>query len=125
MEKYNVYIISNSINNDLYIGTTSLDIEDRFKIHKQHLVSKYSNTKNRSLMYLDMQNYGLDNFNISLIKNNLTKKHALNIESEYQKNDHRFKRYSERDLNRDCRAKFRSCYKLISDDTVLFFKSTV
>jgi len=107
------------------IRITSLNIEDRFKIHRQHLNSKCSNIENRSLLYLDMGKYGIDNFNISLLKNNLTKKHALRIENEFQKNDTRFERYSKRDLDRDCRPKFNSCYKLISEDEVLFFKSTI
>lgn len=125
MKNYNVYIISNKNNNDLYIGTTSLEINDRFKIHRQHLNSKCSNIENRSSLYLDMAKYGIDSFNISLLKNNLTKKHALKIEAEFQNNDVRFKKYAKKDLARDCRPKFNSCYKLISEDDILFYKSTV
>ena len=125
MNNYNVYIISNLINNHLYIGITSLIIENRLKIHKQHLNSKCSNIENRSLLYSDMNKFGFDKFSIELFESNLTKQNALKIEREFQINDLRFERYSKRDLNRDSRRKFNSCYKLISKDNVLFFKSTV
>ena len=119
---YKVYEITNTINKDVYVGATSLELEERFAIHAMHLKSDCSNIANRSEMYEDMMQYGIDKFSIKLLHGKLPKDHALKIEKDYQKYDKRCRRYAERDLKRDRRSKFNSCYKLIGENEVLYFK---
>lgn len=123
MGGYTVYEILNTVNSDRYVGITSKGTLGRFKIHKSILNSKHSNTENRSEMYADMIKFGFDKFFILSIKDGLSKKLALKIEKELQKQPV-YKRYAKRDVSRDRIVKFRSCYKLISEDETLFFKKT-
>lgn len=122
--KYSVYVISNTFSSDKYIGVTKGTLEQRFNIHLMHSKSNCSNITNRSLMYQDIEKYGFGNFTINPFAINLSKKIALGIEKDFQLNDDRFYKYSERDINRNSKPKFNSCYKLISSQETLFFKST-
>jgi esterase/lipase len=125
MENYKVYIIKNTINKNLYVGTTSLELDKRFKIHKMHLFSKCSNIENRSFIYKDMLNFGFNNFFIELFKSNLNKSQALEIEKELQTKNKLFYQYAKRDLQRINCNKYNSCYKLVSADECIYFKTTV
>jgi group I intron endonuclease len=57
-----IYIIRNSVNNIIYIGSSILDLELRFSEHVAH--SKVMN----SLLYKAMRNIGVDKFSIHLLK---------------------------------------------------------
>lgn len=124
MKKYKVYVISNSVNSNLYVGVTSLSIEKRMSIHKMHSTSKCSNVENRSLMYKDILKFGFDKFSIKLLKDGLSKREALDLETKTQRNN-LFLRYSKKDTSRIRLRKFNSCYKLVSETEVLYFKTTV
>ena len=54
-----IYFIKNCINNLLYIGSTTRNLEDRFKEHKRDII-KYPNFK----LYKAMEEYNADNFYI-------------------------------------------------------------
>ena len=59
-----VYKITNTVTNDFYIGS-SKDVKRRWREHKKPSVWKrYSN----SLMYLDMQKYGIDKFELQILE---------------------------------------------------------
>jgi len=76
-----VYKISNTINDLLYIGCSSRDINRRMSCH---IVSaKTTNNK----FYTEMRNLGILNFNIELIEEyqNITKKQLLEKEDYYIK----------------------------------------
>lgn len=124
MKNYRVYIISNTVNSDLYVGVTSLSLDERFSIHKMHSRSKCSNIDNRSKIYKDIIKYGIDKFSIELLEDNLTKRTALDLEIKTQKNN-LFVRYSKNDTSRVRLRKFNSCYKLVSESETLYFKTTV
>ena len=68
MRKYGtIYIINNTINDKVYIGQTTLDIEDRFK---QHI--KKSTLKSRKYkLYNAMKKYGVENFYIGKVESNI------------------------------------------------------
>lgn len=68
MRKYGtIYIINNTINDKVYIGQTTLDIEDRFK---QHI--KKSTLKSRKYkLYNAMRKYGVENFYIGKVESNI------------------------------------------------------
>lgn len=68
MNKYgNIYIIKNTINNKVYIGQTTMNIEDRFKAH-----IKKSTIKNRKYkLYNAFKKYGVENFYIEMVEENI------------------------------------------------------
>lgn len=58
-----IYIIKNNFNDMIYIGQTSLTLQERFAMHK-----KPSNiNKSNSLLHKDMQEHGYDKFTITEI----------------------------------------------------------
>lgn len=61
----NIYKITNTINNMVYIGATKLSLEKRFNMHIKD--SRKHVCKNRPL-YIDILTYGKENFNITLIE---------------------------------------------------------
>ena len=77
---YNIYIIKNKINDKVYIGKTSKDIEIRFKQHKE---DSYR-FKERKL-YKAMNEYGFSNFYIELLDKTENNKEASNLEIFYIK----------------------------------------
>jgi group I intron endonuclease len=58
-----IFFIKNNITNVLYIGSTSRDINERFKEHKRD-IDKYPTFK----LYKAMKEYNADNFYILLIE---------------------------------------------------------
>lgn len=62
-----IYKITNKINNKVYIGQTTLSIEQRWKYHVQDCLSGKVNVEKRPL-YEAMLKYGLENFSIELIE---------------------------------------------------------
>lgn len=59
-----IYKITNDVNSKLYIGKTSMSVEERFK---QHLKDAYKGYKNRPL-YNAILKYGKEHFKIELIE---------------------------------------------------------
>lgn len=55
-----IYKITNKINNKIYIGMTTKDIETRWKQHLK--VSKNKNDKNHRLIHKAINKYGVNNF---------------------------------------------------------------
>lgn len=70
---YSIYKIRNKINDKLYIGQTTFDIEKRFKEHVNR--AKNELDINRPI-YNAMRKYGIENFYIELVETNLTKNQA-------------------------------------------------
>lgn len=64
-----IYKITNLINQKMYIGKTSISIQKRFKEHI--FDSKKEKEKSRPL-YRAFNKYGIDNFKIEIIENNLS-----------------------------------------------------
>jgi group I intron endonuclease len=77
-----IYKLVNTVDNLIYIGSTSINLEVRFAIHKSH--SKKSNTK----LYTHMRNTGCDKFAIELIETVKADnpKSLKEIEGEYIRN---------------------------------------
>ena len=59
---FNIYKISNTINDKLYIGVTTRAIEERFQEHKSRIEER-----NSIHLYQAMEKYGRDKFQIELI----------------------------------------------------------
>lgn len=62
--KGNLYVITNSVNDKVYVGKTYRTIEERFKEHI--LESKRERSKNRDI-YKAMNTLGVDKFHINLL----------------------------------------------------------
>jgi hypothetical protein len=60
-----IYLITNNVNNKVYVGKTEESIQKRFQEHCAD--SKKERNKNRPL-YRAMNNYGVENFTISLLE---------------------------------------------------------
>ena len=73
MDKYTVYVHINKINHKKYIGITKQKPEDRWGKNGE-------NYKESSHFYAAIQKYGWDNFEHIILKENLTKEQACNME---------------------------------------------
>lgn len=72
-----IYKITNKINKKIYIGKTIRDLNVRWQEHIRD--SKNSNTP----LYLAMRKYGLNNFSIEIIKDNIKTIEELNKLEQY------------------------------------------
>ena len=69
MSKYGlIYIIKNKINNKVYIGQTTLSINDRWKAHIKPSTSKRKSTYK---LYAAFNKYGVNNFYIELLEDGI------------------------------------------------------
>lgn len=60
-----IYKITNDINDKVYIGKTTLSIEERFK---EHCLDSKRNVKEKRPLYSAMRKYGQEHFKIELIE---------------------------------------------------------
>lgn len=68
MRKYgSIYIIRNKINHKVYIGQTTMCIKDRFKAH----IKKSTINNRRYKLYNAFRKYGIENFYIELLEENI------------------------------------------------------
>ena len=75
-----IYIIKNSINNKVYIGQTTLSMEDRWKTHLKPSVSKQRSSYK---IYNAMNKYGKENFYCELLEENIPVKELNDREIYY------------------------------------------
>ena len=72
-----IYKITNLINNKLYIGKTERTIEVRWKEHLRHRFNlDYA-------LYRAFKKYGIENFTISLLEENIEDETLLNEREKY------------------------------------------
>lgn len=67
---YEIYKISNRINNKVYIGITSIGLKERWYAHVS--CSRHIESSNNP-MYKDMVQFGVENFFIELLESNIPK----------------------------------------------------
>lgn len=67
MKKGTIYIIKNKVNKKVYIGQTTININERFK---QHMKNSTINSKNQKF-YIAIKKYGKENFYIEALENNI------------------------------------------------------
>lgn len=67
MRNGRIYIIKNKCNNKVYVGQTTLSIEDRFKQHKKPTYRKRCTYK----LYKAMNKYGVENFYVELLEDDI------------------------------------------------------
>lgn len=60
-----IYKITNDINNKVYVGKTTLSIEERFK---EHCSDSKKESKEKRPLYSAMRKYGQEHFKIELIE---------------------------------------------------------
>lgn len=76
----NIYKITNTINNKIYIGVTSRAIEERFAEHKSRIEER-----NNIHLYQAMEKYGRENFIIEIIDTANTNEEMFEKEKYYIK----------------------------------------
>lgn len=74
-----LYIIENSINHKVYIGTTSIGMKQRWYQH----VSDYRNKTNNNPMYADMRKYGIENYSYKVLVTDISEDARDELEREY------------------------------------------
>ena len=65
-----IYKIQNNINNKIYIGLTTRNVNIRWEEHKKAALSDAEEFENVHL-YNGMRKYGLNNFSFSIIETNI------------------------------------------------------
>ena len=76
MEKFIVYKIANVINGKLYFGITKCSIKKRWIQHR------CNSTRKKYHLYRAMVKYGIENFNISVVKECDSEKEMYDLEKE-------------------------------------------
>lgn len=80
MKKGSLYIIRNTINDKVYVGQTTMSIQERFKSHLKPSVQKQRRTYK---LYNAMRKYGSDNFYIEMLKDNIPVEYLDKLEIEF------------------------------------------
>lgn len=78
--KHYCYIITNLLNNKVYVGVTYKSIKDRFKEHVKGSRAKY-----KQVIHKSIYKYGADNFKIELLSEHSNAKSAFDAEIVYIK----------------------------------------
>lgn len=73
-----IYVITNLINSKQYVGKTTYSIEKRWKEHCYDC--KKTEINQHRPLYNAMQKYGIENFNISIIEENIPEENIDNRE---------------------------------------------
>lgn len=76
---FRVYIITNTVNDMKYVGVTSQSLKERFRQHKASAMLRCS----KSLIHQAMREYGIDNFEIHLIEDDIPENQAEEAEIKY------------------------------------------
>ena len=76
MKTGTVYIIRNTINDRIYIGSTTRKLNERMREHKSRAITKSKNSE----LYDDMRLYGCDCFSIEAIKTDIPESELLDAE---------------------------------------------
>lgn len=74
---YNLYKITNLLNNKVYIGVTNRDPEERFAEHKR--------PSSKSFISKAIQSNGVENFSFEVLLTNIEDEKISNLECEYIK----------------------------------------
>ena len=77
-----IYKIQNNINNKIYIGLTTRNVNIRWEEHKKAALSDAEEFENIHL-YNGMRKYGLNNFSFSIIETNIIDFNILNEREKY------------------------------------------
>jgi len=112
MKVGSIYIIKNTVNNNVYIGQTTMTVRERFMVHLKPSVEKRN--VNRHL-YNAIKKHGKDNFYVETLEDN------INIDEIDQKEIYYIKYYNsyEGGYNSTCGGDGRIINKLNHEDDVL------
>ncbi len=103
MTTYRIYKLTNAINNDIYIGRTSVQLNNRLCKHQ----SQSQDESRTSKIYKTMRELGKNNFNIVLLKEyeNIDLATARKIEGKYiRKYKERYTKGGVLNKNIECRT---------------------
>ena len=78
-----VYIITNDVNEKVYIGSTNRPIETRLREHKSR---SQKGSKKHYELYKEMREIGVSHFHISVLQADVPEANLLNAEQECIKN---------------------------------------
>lgn len=74
-----VYIITNDVNENVYIGSTNRPIAQRLREHKSR---SQKGSKKHYLLYKEMREIGAEHFAISVLQDGIPEESLLNVEQE-------------------------------------------
>jgi len=77
-----IYKITNKINNKVYIGKTKRSVRRRWYEHCYNAMNNYGKYKN-SLLYKAIRKYGVQNFTIEIIEENIESEEKANERERY------------------------------------------
>jgi hypothetical protein len=120
------YEIKNNITGDCYAGMTTRKLIKRINQHeKLHSKKGSSNSVNRTLMYVDFEKYGIDNFSVRILKQCKTKLELLEYEKE-KRLEPQYSKYSFREKTKNTSKKHKLTKVLLTDlkgNELLFSRS--
>lgn len=115
-----IYIIKNNCNDKVYIGQTTTSIEHRWK---DHIRSARGNFEPSMVLYKAIRKYGVKNFYVELLEDNITGTELLNDREKYwiEQYDSLIPNgYNVRDGGEDCGRK--EVYKINSETNQIIEK---
>lgn len=118
-----IYIIKNHCNDKVYVGQTTTSMKQRWN---HHIISAKNNLEPSMVLYNAMRKYGIANFYIELLEDNIVGTDSLNEREKYWINYHNSlvpNGYNVREGGEDCGR--REVYKIdsITNDIVTKYDS--
>lgn len=74
-----IYKIQNKINNKIYIGQTTSSLQERIKMY----IDEYKYSKRNRVIINAMRKYGFENFEFSILEDDITSKKILDEKERY------------------------------------------
>lgn len=118
-----IYIIKNNCNDKVYVGQTTTSMNQRWN---HHITSAKNNLDSSMVIYNAMRKYGIENFYIELLENNIAGTDVLNEREKYWINYYNSlipNGYNVREGGEDCGR--REVYKidLVTNDVITKYDS--
>lgn len=82
---YSIYLITNLVNNKFYVGYTSMEPEERWKLHISASMTNRKSKEQKQHIHNAISKYGVDNFRFEVIYQSIEEMHCLQMETYFIK----------------------------------------